>query len=192
MNAVPDETSVNALLDSNNFASSISYGTATAYTSTSSGARNLQIEPTGATTAIINTTITLNSGGSFTVVATNYSTGAAAVTLTDDLSAPTSGNMKLRIVNAAPGLGTADVYVVAPGTDITGVTATASSLAFESASAYLTIPAGSYDVLFTLPGQKFAFIDSGSLSWSAGQIRTLVSLNGQSGGFTTTVLADLN
>ena len=54
------------------------------------------------------------------------------------------------------------------------------------------VAAASYEVFFTLPGQKFAYIDSGSLSFTAGQVRTVVGLNGSSGGFTSAVLADVN
>ena len=35
-------------------------------------------------------------------------------------------------------------------------------------------------------------IDSNPLSFSAGQIRSIVGLDGQNGGFTTAVLSDLN
>jgi hypothetical protein len=42
------------------------------------------------------------------------------------------------------------------------------------------------------PAKKFVAIDSGSLPLSAGQIRTFVGLNGQSGGFTDAMLADVN
>jgi hypothetical protein len=192
MNAVPNEASLDALLDTASFATNIAYGNSSAYASTSSGSRNLQVEPSGTTDVIINTTLSVSSGASYTVVAANFSSQAAAITLTDDNSSPVSGNFKIRIVNAAPGLGTADVYIVAPGTDLTSATPSVSSLAFESGSAYQSLAAGTYEVFFTLPGQKVTYIDSGPLSLNAGQVRTLVSLDSQSGGFTTSVLADLN
>ena len=62
--------------------------------------------------------------------------------------------MKLRIINASPGLGRADVYIVAPGTDLTTVSPTISSLAFEVASSYQLLAAGTYEVFFTLPGRN--------------------------------------
>jgi hypothetical protein len=51
--------------------------------------------------------------------------------------------------------------------------------------------AGAYEILFTYPGQKYAYIDTGVLSLSAGQIRTVVGLNTASGS-TAAVLSDLN
>jgi len=83
---------------------------------------------------------------------------------------------------------------MAPGTDLNTVTATISDLAFGGVSTYQALAAGSYEVLFTTPanGGKFIEIDSGTLSLTAGQVRTVVGLNVQAGGFTDTILADLN
>ena len=44
-----------------------------------------------------------------TILAGNYSSAINATTLTDDNTTPTSGNVSIRIVNASPALGTADV-----------------------------------------------------------------------------------
>ena len=67
-----------------------------------------------------------------------------------------------------------------------------SGLVFEAGSAYQSLGAGTYEVFWTLPGQKFALIDSGAIQLSAGQVRTVVSLNSTAGGFTSTVLNDRN
>jgi hypothetical protein len=54
------------------------------------------------------------------------------------------------------------------------------------------LPAGSYQVEFAQAGSKNVLINSNALSFSAGQIRTIVALDNPSGGYTTAVLADLN
>jgi hypothetical protein len=46
-------------------------------------------------------------------------------------------------------------------------------------------------VLFTQTGSKNVIIDSNPLSFSAGQVRTVVSLDGN-GVYSTAVLSDLN
>jgi hypothetical protein len=63
---------------------------------------------------------------------------------------------------------------------------------FESASSYQSLSAGTYEVYFTQPGQQSAVIDSGPLTFTSQQVRTVVCLDGQSGGFETAVLSDLN
>ena len=108
------------------------------------------------------------------------------------MATPASGQIEIRVANASGSLGTADVYVVAPGTSIASVSPTVSGVGFGSATAYQALTAGSYEVFFAPSGQKTVSIDSGSLALTAGQIRTVVGLDGQTGGFTSAVIADLN
>jgi hypothetical protein len=186
----PDEPSLDLLVDSTKV-SSVNFGTASGYLTITSGSRNLQIEPSGTTTVLINQTSSFTSGTDSTILSLNFSSSISPITLTDDNSSPGSGNVKIRIVNGSPGLGTGDVYVVPSGTDINTVSPTVTNLAFGAASTYLSMTAGAYEILFTYPGQKYAYIDTGVLSLSAGQIRTVVGLNTASGS-TAAVLSDLN
>jgi hypothetical protein len=192
MNASPDVSNMDVTYNSVSLGSSVAYGTTTGYQSVKSGSQQLQIEPSGSSSDIVNQSISLNSGTDYTVLAANFSSSIDAVVFTDDNSAPSSGNVKIRVINAVPGIGSVDVYVVTPGTDLFSVDATASNVAFESATGYQTEVAGSYEVYFTLPGQKFAFVDSGPFTLSSGQVRTLVGLNGQAGGYTFSILSDVN
>ena len=191
-NATPDESSLDLLVDTKSVASGVGYGAASAYSSIASGTRHLQVEPTGTTTALIDTNSSISSGSNLTLVSLNFSFNISSVLLTDDNSAPSSGNFKLRVFNGSPGMGAQDVYVVAFGTDITSVDPTFSSLGFGSAAAYSTLTAGDYEVFFTPAGQKFINLDSGKLTFSAGQIRTLLALNNPAGAFMSTLLTDAN
>jgi len=149
------------------------------------------VEPSGSTTILLNRTDSIGSGSNLTLVTLNFSFNIGSVLLLDDNSAPTtSGDFKLRIVNASPGMGAQDVYVVTDGTNINSVSPTFSSLGFGSASSYSTLVAGSYRVFFASPGSKNVSLDSGLLTLSDGQIRTLLALNNTVGGFESTVLTD--
>ncbi len=192
LNASPGESAITASLAGTTIGSSVQYGTASSYTSVTSGSPTLSVTDATTTNVIINQSISLGSSGYYTILAGNYSSAINATVLTDDNTIPSSGSVNIRIVNASPLLGTADVYVLAPGTNLINTTATVSSLNFESASSYLTLNAGSYEVYFTQAGQKAAIIDSGPLSFTSQQIRTVVGLDGQSGGYTTVMLPDLN
>ena len=191
INGTPDIAGFNLLVDGTTVASNIAYGTGSAYTSVKSGARHFQVEPSGSTSVFIDRTDTVNSGAALSLMTLNFSGNISSAIFTDDNSAPTSGNFKLRIINASPGLQTQDVYVQPAGTNIQSVAASFSSLPMGSASAYLTMAPGDYDVSFTQPGQKFINVQ-GSLQASAGQVRTMLVLNLLGGGFETSVLADLN
>ena len=192
MNAVPDESSLEVLVNSTSVANNVAYGTSTGYQSVKSGSQQVAIEPSGSSTALLTQSISFSSGTDTTVIASNFSSNIAALVLADDNTAPASGNFKLRIVNSAPGFGPADVCIVAPSTDLNTVSPTLGNIVFDSASGYHSLTAGSYEIVFTPVGQKFPAIDTGSLSFSAGQVRTFVGLNSQSGGFSYAMLQDLN
>jgi hypothetical protein len=191
MNAVPDESSLDVLLDSATVAGHVAYGTSTGYQTVKSGSHQITVEPPGSTTPLLAQSISFGSGSDTTIISSNFSSNIANLVLTDNNTAPASGDFKLRVVNAAPGLGAADVYVVAPATDLNTVSPTLSNVAFGSAASYQSLAAGSYEVVLTPAGEKFTAIDTGSLAFAAGQVRTLVGLNGQPGGFSYTILQDV-
>ena len=192
MDAVPDESNLEVLVNSTSVASNVAYGTSTGYQSVKSGSQQVVIEPSGTSTALLTQSISFSSGTDTTVIASNFSSNIAALVLSDDNSAPASGDFKIRIVNSAPGLGPADVYIVAPSTDLNTVSPTLSNIGFDSASGYQSLTAGSYEVVLTPVGQKFPAIDTGSLTFSSGQVRTFVGVNSQAGGFSYTMLQDVN
>jgi hypothetical protein len=187
LNAMDGQSSVNMLLNSTAVASSVTFGTASGYASSGSGSQTLQIQASNAT--LINQSITLSGGNNNTVLATD----SGATVFTDNKSTPSSGDIQIRVINASFGLGAADVYIVAPGTDISTVNPTVSALGYQAASGYQTVAAGSWEIEFTFAGTKQVEIDSGSQSFSSGEIRTVVGLDGENGsGYSTAVLSDLN
>jgi hypothetical protein len=183
MNAMNGQSSVNLLVNNKAVASGVGYGTASGYASASSGSQQVQIQTGGVT--LLNVSATIN-GGNNTILATD----SGLTVFTDNKSTPSSGNIQIRAINASTSLQSVDVYIVPAGTDISTVSPDAT-LNFQAASQYLTKPAGSYQIEFTPSGSKLVSINSGALSFSAGQIRTVVSLDGN-GVDSTAILSDLN
>jgi Domain of unknown function (DUF4397) len=195
--AAPNEPTENVLVDSTVVSSNLGYGANTGYLSVNSGQRHLQVEPTNSTMPIVDQTLSVSSSTETTVIV-NGLTSISGLVLTDNNTAPASGTAMVRVVNMAPSMGPADVYVVPAGSSLTGLAPTVSALAVGAASSYqsLTIPTTgtttSFEVLFTEPGTSLAFLTTGALSLSSGQIRTVVALNSLNGGFSFATLADLN
>ncbi len=193
MDATPQESAIDVSLDGNSFASNVAYGTASDYDSVGVGSRHLQIYPLGVATAFIDETISLTSGDKYTVVAANVLSSANTILLVDESSTPGADVAELRIVNASPALGTVDVYIVAPGTNLQSVSPTIGGLAFEAVSTYQKLTASTaYEVYITLADQKTAQIDSGPVTYSGKAARTMLALNGEAGGYTLATLKDLN
>jgi hypothetical protein len=190
INASPGEGAIIATVGGTSVASSLAYATASSYTSVTSGSATLEVEQSSSSTSIIDQSVSLTSKDDYSILIANYSTSVAVVTLTDNNTSPSSGDANLRIIQAAPALGTADVYVVAPGTSLSSVSPSVSSLSFESASSYLPLAAGTYEVYFTLTGEKQAYIDSGPLTLSSGDVDSMLGLDGSAGGYTSALIVD--
>jgi hypothetical protein len=198
MHASPDETNLDVLIDGKIMASDLAYQGDTSYFTLSTGSHQVQLNLTGTSTSVLTASVNLASSTETTLIAYNYAANLTSLVLTDNNTAPASGDIQLRFVQAAPGVGTADVYVVTAGTGIGGTTPSITGLAFGKASAYQTLSATStttgtgYEIFFTTTGTNLAFIDTGSLTFSSGQIRTVVALLNPAGGYTFSLLADLN
>lgn len=189
INAQPTQSSLDLLVDGKSVATSIGYGAASNYVSVSSGSRHIQGESSGSSNIVLDLSQNLGSG--------SYSTALAAATgsvvLTDSHSAPSSSDFAIRVVNASANLPSADVYILASGTDINSVSPTYSGLNLQSNPTYTNLTPGTYQVVLTLPGQKFAVTSTSSLSFASGQVRTVVALDGFGGAApTTSIISDLN
>jgi hypothetical protein len=192
MNAVPDESSLNVLVNSTSVSSNLAYGTSTGYLSEKSGSHQIGIEPSGSSTTLLQQSISFASGSDTTFISNNFSSSIANLVLTDNNSAPPSGDFNIRLINASPNLGPTDVYIVTPGTALTTVSPTIGNLGFGVTAAYQSLAAANYEIELTSVGQKFAVVDTGTLTFSSGQVRTFVGLNNPSGGFTYAMLQDVN
>ncbi len=185
VHASPDSPNVDVAADGKTVVTDLAFGSfspASDYLTVTAGSRRVEVRTTGTTTDLINSTVNFGSQKAYTVIAAGFAANIAAVVLTDDNSAPQSGNFKLRVVHTSPsGPSNLDVYIVAPGTDITGISPTISSLAYGQASGYQSAAAASTQVIITPAGNKTPIINQ-TYALAAGQIRTLVVLDNAPGG----------
>jgi hypothetical protein len=180
-------TNVDLEVDGKNVQTSIGFGQAASYHSSTSGSHKFGVFATGTTTnPYITSSVSLGSGDT-TLLAQNPFASIALAPYTDDNTAPTTGNVKLRIIQAAPTVAASgqgvDVYVVPTGQGIAGTNPQISSISYPNASSYLSLSAQSYDVVVTVRGtQNIINSLTGTYPLTAGQIRTLVILDAATGG----------
>jgi hypothetical protein len=192
-------TNVDLEVDGKNVQTSIGYGQSASYHSTTSGSHKFGLFATGTTTnPYVSSSISLGTGDT-TVLAENPFASIALAPYTDDNTAPTTGNVKLRIIQAAPTVAASgegvDVYVVPTGSGIAGTNPEISAIVYPNASSYLSLSAQSYDVTVTVRGtQNIINSLTGTYPLKAGQIRTLVILDASTGGgpYSLLELNDLN
>lgn len=190
----PDAPNVDILVNGSQVASDVAYEENTGYLTIPSGTTEILVQPVGTNVDAIDASPDLDEDTDYTVLAANLVAEIEPILLTDDNQAPTSGNVKVRIVHGAPSAPAVDVYVTAPGADLATATPTLTNVSFGVASGYLSVPAGNYQIRVTPTGTKDVVIDSGAVALAAGQIRTVIATDAPGGGgpFGAIVLADLN
>jgi len=185
---------VDLQVDGKSVQTAIGFGQTATYHSATSGSRKFDVFPNGNTTnAIISESVSLK--GDTTLILQNTSGGNVLSPYTDDNTAPTTGNAKLRIIHSSLSANVVDVYVVTSGSGIGGFSPLIPNLAFQAASNYQSLSAGSYDVIMTVAGtQNILDRLTGSYTLTSGQIRTIVILDSSFGGgpFQQLLLNDLN
>jgi hypothetical protein len=194
MHASPDAPNVDVLVDNVVVLTNVPFEAVSGYLSVPAGSHNVKVNATGTSTTVIDADVSLTAGTNYTVMATGLLASIEPLVLTDDLANPAAGNAKVRLVHAAPSAPTVDIYVTAPGADISMLAPTLSDVPFRGYSDYLEVPAGDYQVRVAVAGTKTVALDSGTLSLAAGEIRTGVALDAAGGGtpFGASVLADKN
>jgi len=135
-------------------------------------------------TAVLSANATFTKNQYYTVLALNTPANLQAAIENDDLTPPSSGNCKIRVVHGSPSAGPVDVYVTAPGVSLTDpknpVTPVLTNFTFGTVTKYLQVPAGSYEVRVTVTGDPSAVaIDTGAtgVPLMAGDIYTAVALD---------------
>jgi len=194
LHASPDAPNVDINLDGKNVLTNVAYKTASDYLDVPAGTHTIKVYPTGTTNAVITASVPLTKNTYTTVAAINFVAKIEGKVITDDNTEPTSGNVKVRLIHFSPSAGSVDIYVTAPGADLSNATPTLTNVPFDTVSDYVSVPAGSYEVRVTPTTTKEVVVDSGTLALTAGQIRTGVALDnpGTNPPFTAIVLKDLN
>jgi hypothetical protein len=194
VHASPDAPNVDVLVDGNAALGNVAFKGASSYLAVPSGARNLRVRATGTSTVVIDQNATVAAGRAYTVIATGRVASIAPLVLEDDLTPPTAGNIKLRLVHASPTAPNVDIYVTTPTADLATATPTLTNVPFRAASPYLQVPAGTYRVRIVPAGTRTVAIDVNNVALAAGQIRTAIAVDAPGGGapLGAILLADRN
>ena len=179
---------VNVTLEGRVFAANLAYGaaapsSAVMYYPVLTGEREFLVRNTADTSVhTLDQTFDVDEDTDYTVIAVGPGNATSGIVLTDDNAAPAAGQVKIRAVNASPSTATVDVYITSATQDIAAIAPTIAGLAFKSASAYASMPAGAVRVRFTTPGTKTVVRDVSIAALANPAIRTVVLLDAAAGG----------
>ena len=190
--ASPDATPVDILIDGTQVATSLAFTNSTAYLPVKSGSRHIQALTVSNSTSVFDQTISITASVNQTLLLIGPATKIQYLQLTDGATNATitTGDGKVRVVNASQAMGPADVYIVNSGTSLAGATPTSTALAFGKATDYTLEVIGDFQVFMTQPGTTNVFLNTGPLDLIQSQFRTVIAVDAVGGGFNFIVLTD--
>lgn len=147
------------------------------------GSYRVEVLPTGSSTVAISATLDLANNTDYTVLAVGDGGNQplSLLPLVDDNRAPAAGQVKVRVVHAAPFANTLAATEVSVRDNGGAVIGGLSRVPFRGASGYLALPAASYDLKVATPDGNTTLIDPKPAALPAGGILTLVATGGANG-----------
>ncbi|MEO1581941.1 MAG: DUF4397 domain-containing protein [Pseudomonadota bacterium] len=181
----PDAPAVDIIVN-DDFANPLVPGLAfpdfTDFVSVAPGTYNVKVTPAGdAGTIVIDTDLNLTVGSESSVYATDLLASIAPQVLADDRRSVAT-QAQVRILHGSPAAGAVDIFVTAPGTDITTVTPNFADVEFGDETGYVQLAAGTYTVTVTPTGTTTAAIGPIDITIDAGGIYTAVARDAAGGG----------
>lgn len=179
---------LNVLIDGSIVAGNLNYGAATDYLTVKAGSIHVQAVPVGGGSPVLDQSVSIAANAHQTLVMTGTNSSA----LIDGGTTAVTGDGHVRVFNASNNMGSSDVYIVNPGTGLSGATPVTKNLAFGSDTGYQTFPApGNYEVFMTVPGTTTVDLATGPLNLAATSTnQTVVVFDSALGGFTYILLTD--
>ncbi|HTS23433.1 MAG TPA: DUF4397 domain-containing protein [Casimicrobiaceae bacterium] len=167
LNAIPDAASISVALDTNPpFVSGLAFEQTTQYTGVDTGSREFKVSANGGASNVVDTTLSVNNADYTYIVYGPVSAAVAGLFQDSGFSTPNSGNFAVRFINAAAGVGPLDLYLTAPGVDINTTSATVPNVNYGNASAFTTIPNGTYEIRVTAANTKDVVFDTPAQSFT--------------------------
>jgi sortase (surface protein transpeptidase) len=180
----PDSPAVDVTVEGSGVTfAGVGYGDVTDYQALPAGTYTVDVRGAGADPSrppALTTTVSVQPGTAQTVAGVGTFAQLALSVFQDDLSAPTAGTARVRVLAGASGAPSLDV-------GIPGSPPLASSLPFGQAGGYVDVPAGDVQVQLSPPGGDLTTVP---VQLQAGGVYSLVVLDQDGGGLTARAVRD--
>ncbi|GAB3918783.1 DUF4397 domain-containing protein [Mucilaginibacter boryungensis] len=173
--AGPSKLYLNDVLRTTN---AVSYGTASGYSQTYIADNTIAVQSASGT-MLASSSASLDADGNYTYFLTGASGNYAILTSYDNTTTPTAGKAKVRFVQAASGLASANLLG-------NGVSLFAAQ-SFKAVTNYMEVTAGTFVFTVTSPGSEITLASSTSTTLQAGK-SYIIYTSGISGATGTNAL----
>lgn len=134
--------------------SSIGAGQWTDYSNLEEGTYTFKVTSEGNSTALVQGSVLVPKDASRTVVAYGPESNLKLTTLTEDEGTPSSGDTRVRILNASSDAGPIDVFIGAESQSIDSAPTTMSNVAAGATSSFVTVSRGTYRLRIAGAGDR--------------------------------------
>lgn len=179
--AVPNAPILELVVDSTPYLSGIGFRSSSGFLEVEAGTRRVRLFPNGSATPMLDHSFPIEFPRAYTLLATGVIGGVQAVVAADTAPIPNAGEVKLRIIQAAPTAGTVDVYITDASVPIDSATPVLQDLVFRGNSEYFTLPVGRYRIRLTTANTKTVVLDMNQL-FGERVMRTVVATDAAGGG----------
>jgi hypothetical protein len=178
IHASPDAPNVDVLVDGTNFTTDVAFREAR-FITTGAGTRSVEVQgktPGGNVSVIGPVDIDTADGDKLTIIAADTVANIAPIVIQEPAAEVAASDVRVRVVHGAPAAPMVDVYVTAPGADITAVAAL-GSFSFGEELGPVTVPAADYQIQVTLAGDPASVVyDSGTVPLAGGSDLIVVAI----------------
>ena len=187
-NAFSEASAVNVAVGGSVVASGLGFQGMTAYTSVPNGSQNIVVTVVGSLSPLVNITTSLGSASySYILFGTSqlFQTNLAIDTVND----PGNGMFAVRLLNAAAGPGALDLYITAPGADLTNTAPTIANVAYGGITQFIAVnTAPNFEIRFTTVGTKTVIFDTAPRVFAEHSGTTIVAYSKGSGSLINVAL----
>ena len=181
----PDAPAVNVLVDGQAVLTDFDYKDGSGWVVLDEGTYSIQVDgilPGGDATVIGPVDLTFDRGMTYTIAAVNDVANIEPVVIEQSNEDVTAGSARLFVLHAAAAAPTVDVFVTAPGADLT-TEAPVGTFAFRGTIGPAEVPAGDYQIRVTAAGNAAAVVyDSGTVTLAGGDDFVIAAVPNTSGG----------
>jgi hypothetical protein len=179
LNLVSNPSTVDISLNGEVVGDNSQFGTLSTYRIYTNGNRETIVRDAVSQGELARSTNLYELSNYYTTVVYNGTEGVQIARVREDRDVR-EGRAQLRFIHLANSVGPVDVYVTAPGTDLTGVTPTESNVPFGTSSTdleeYLDLEPGNYQVRVTAAGTQNVILTE-DVNLVAGASRTVYAVS---------------
>ena len=189
VNAFSQAAAIDVTVNSKSVVSGLAFQAEAPYAGIDTGTQTFTVNVTGASTALINQSFNVSGNTNYTYVVFGPQTAVGSSLLSDSFSDPGDGFFALRFINAAAGPGALDLYVTAPGADLSATAPSLGNVAYGGGSVFASIAIGTtFELRITPAGTKDVIYDSVPQTFAAHSGADVVAFGKGSGKLVNAVL----